>query len=504
MKQQKKRSSKNLKINTRIAITSVLTIVIPIIVIALFSTVLFSMFNSYFNFSTVTTNSYNTVNQIQWSQTLTSITDELKKEEDEGEKLESIKETADKIEDIGSLLYIEFNGEEYYATTSGQQILDKANSLIEIKTTKNLNYFGDNGLVIINHAESEKGRYTVIIVNDDYTVKNASARITTKEFSNLLLSRTGILVLIIVLLFVIAIVITSSITSATIVNPIKKIAYGADEIARGNLNYEIDYKSTNELGHTVDSFNAMRLRLKNSIERQNQAEEQRKELIAGIAHDVRTPLTSAKGYAEGILDGVADTDEKKEYYLKTICSSIDNTEKILNDLLAISKSQLKNYHLNKEDISIREFIEDGASELKALLESKDVNFSVMINCSRNAVVSIDISSFERVINNIISNSLKYARPNVKGSISMTLSEYDRSVILEISDNGIGVDKENLTKIFDTMYRADPARTKVSQGSGLGLSVCKQIVELHGGLIWASCRENEGLSVFISLPKKELS
>ena len=503
MKQEKKRSSKNLKINTRIAITAVLAIVIPSIIIATCSTVLFTTAGSFFNFSTVTTNSYSTINQIQWSQTLTGITDELTGDDSQEDKLEKIKGIALSLESIGSSIYIERDGNEFYSTGSARQVLDKAESIIKVQTDEDVNYFGDNGLVIVNHAQSSDGDYKIIIVNDDYTVNDASHRITAKDFTKLLLGRTGILVLIIVLLFVIAIAVISSITSGTIVKPIKKIAQGADEISRGNLDYEIDYKSTNELGQTVDSFNEMRLRLKNSIERQNKAEEERKELIAGIAHDVRTPLTSAKGYAEGLLDGIADTPEKQTLYLQTICSSINDTEKILDDLLAISKFQLKGYRLNKEDIPIREFVEDGAREIKTVLDSHNFNFSILINCDSNTLVSIDPDAFSRVISNIISNSIKYARDDAQGRIDITLSEYDRSVILEISDNGIGVDKKSLSKIFDAMYRADPARTKVSQGSGLGLSVCKQIVELHGGLIWASSRENQGLSIFISLPKKEV-
>lgn len=503
LKQEKKRSSKNLKINTRIAITAVLAVVIPILIIATFSTVLFSTASSFFNFSTVTTNSYSTINQIQWSQNLSGIAEELTGDDSNDVKLKNITEIVKPLEKIGSLIYIERDGEEFYSTGSVKQVLDKADSIIKVQTDENVNYFGDNGLVIVNHAQSKDGSYKVIIVNDDYTVNDASHKITAKDFTNLLLGRTGILVLIIVLLFVIAIVVISSITSGTIVMPIKKIARGADEIARGNLDYEIDYRSTNELGQTVDSFNEMRLRLKTSIERQNKAEEERKELIAGIAHDVRTPLTSAKGYAEGLLDGIADTPEKQELYLQTICSSINDTEKILDDLLAISKFQLKGYHLNKEDIPIKEFVEDGAREIKKGLESHNFNFSSLINCDEKTIVSIDPDAFSRVIRNIISNSVKYARDDVQGRVDITLSEYDRTVILEISDNGIGVDKKSLSKIFDTMYRADPARTKVSQGSGLGLSVCKQIVELHGGLIWASSRENQGLSIFISLPKKEV-
>ena len=119
------------------------------------------------------------------------------------------------------------------------------------------------------------------------------------------------------------------------------------------------------------------------------------------------------------------------------------------------------------------------------------------------MICIDSDRFSRVISNIISNSIKYARDDIKGKISIVIDEYERSVIIEISDNGIGVDRESLPKIFDTMYRTDPARTKVSQGSGLGLAVCKQIVELHSGTIWARSDEGKGLSVFISLPKKEV-
>lgn len=500
---EKKRSSKNLKINTRIVITSALTIIIPIILIVTFSTVLVSFISSYFNFSTVTTNSYSTINQIQWSQTLGSITDTLSADSEESEKLEAVQGIAKPLEEIGSMIYIEQNGRDFYSTEKGNQVLEKAQELIGVHTDENINYFGDNGLVIINHAKSGSSTYLVVIVNDDYTVSDATQKLEPKDFTNLLLGRTGIIVLIIVLLFVIAMVVLSSITSSTIVKPIKKIAKGADEIARGNLDYEINYKSTNELGQTVDSFNEMRKRLKTSIEKQTKAEEERKELIAGIAHDVRTPLTSAKGYAQGLLDGIADTPEKQRLYLTTICSSIDDTEKILDDLLAISKIQLKGYRLNKENIPIREFVEDGAVEIGTTLEAQGMDFQYSITCDEGTIVSIDPDAFSRVIRNIISNSIKYVRDDVKGKVEMYLREYDKSVILEISDNGIGVEKKSLTKIFDAMYRIDPARTKVSQGSGIGLSVCKQIVELHGGLIWASGSSSGGLSIFISLPKKEI-
>ena len=149
--------------------------------------------------------------------------------------------------------------------------MEKANGVVKCDKTENINYFGNNGLVIINHTKSTDENYTIVIVNENYTVNDVNQRMSFREFRNLILSRTGIIVMVIVLLFVIAITVISSITAKTIVEPIKKIAKGADEIAKGNLDYSIDYESTNELGQTVDSFNGMRLRLKESIEKQAKA-----------------------------------------------------------------------------------------------------------------------------------------------------------------------------------------------------------------------------------------
>lgn len=497
---KRKRSSKNLKISTRIFITSILGILIPLIIIAAFSPLIIYFAGSYFNISSVSTNSYSTLNQIQWSQTLSSISSELDSDVSDDEKIANITEFVAPLEELGSMIYIEKDSQLFYSTAGQDNILEEANKIVKVDKSSNLNYFGNNGLVIVNRTEFEKNEFLVVIVNTNYRVYDTGTHYTAREFTNLILGRTGIIALIIVAVFVLAIVSISFITSRTIVNPIKRIAHGADEIARGNLDYEINYKSKNELGQTVESFNQMRLRLKTSIENQNKAQEERKELIAGIAHDLKTPLTSAKGYAQGLRDGIANTPEMQEKYLDRICASIDDTDKILNDLLNISKLELKGYKLNKTTVKLKDFIDDGAYEMKELLERNNFDFSLSCNFSDDAKISVDTDAFARVFRNIVMNSVKYARDDCKGMVRLTVSEYERTVIIELTDNGIGVDKESITKIFDTMYRTDPARTKVSQGSGLGLAVCRQIVELHGGLIWAGSTQGQGLSIFISLPK----
>lgn len=264
----KMRSSKNFKISTRIMLTAILGILIPIFLIGAFSPVLIYFTGSYFNISSVTTNYYSTINQIQWAQTISSISNALLSEGEDKEKLDGLNEFVSPIEKLGSSIYIEKNGKPFYSS-SKSDILEEANKIVKVNKNENLNYFANNGLVIVNHANGKKDKYLIVAINKDYTVKNASTHYAAKEFTNLLLGRTGIIAIIIALVFVLSIVIISLITSKTIISPIKKIADGADEIARGNLDYEIDYNSKNELGQTVESFNQMRRRLKHYIDKQN-------------------------------------------------------------------------------------------------------------------------------------------------------------------------------------------------------------------------------------------
>ena len=497
-----KQRLKNLKINTRIIITTVLAILIPIVIIVAFSPVFINTFNSFFNMSSVTTNSYSTLNQAQWAQTVAAISNDLTGDMPEEQSYAAISNIAVNLESFGTKLYIEKNGEEFYKTQGADNILEEAQSISPFDRSENINHFGSNGLLLVNNTKSSTDEYFILIVNGDYVVNDASQLISFEEFKNLIFGRTGLIILVIMLLYIIAIAVTSFVTSQTIVKPLKKITDGADEIAKGNLDCEIAYDSTNELGIMAKSFNFMRQRLLQSIQTQANSERKRKELVAGIAHDLRTPLTSVKGYAEGLRDGIADTPEKQSLYVGTICSSIDSTEKILDDLLAYSKLELDSFTLNLESVNVNEFFLDGAEEIRSELEKEDFVFNYMTTCSDDAALMLDSDRFTRVIQNVVSNSIKYRRTDIQSEFTLQINEYERTIIIELTDNGIGVDKESIGRIFDTMYRADPARTGVSKGSGLGLAICKQIVELHGGSIWATGDVNKGLSVFISMPKED--
>lgn len=487
-----KNRTRNFKINTRIIITSVLAIVIPLIIMTSFASVFINIMASKFDFSSVTTNSYSFVNQIQWNQEMNDISNTLVSEKDDRKKLEILNGLISPTETIGCDFHIEKNGKLFYETKNSKTDFSKINN------EKNVYSFADNDLTIINHIYSENDEFTVIVKSSSYFVPDSSLKNETNSLKSLITNRTIIIVAVIVGIFILTIVIISLITSKTIVSPINKISKGADEIANGNFDYEIDYHSTNELGMLADNFNNMSKRVKESAEKQYQADMHQKEMIAGIAHDLRTPLTSVKGYVEGLRDGIADTPEKQRRYLETIYTSTCDTEKMLDDLLTISKLELGNITLNYEKVNVNDFL-SFAKDIGSELAKENFEFEIINNTKTNPAFLIDTDRFSRVIRNIVSNSVKYRRNDVKGKIIFNVSEYSQSVIIEVKDNGTGVDKESLPRIFDTLYRADKARSNVRDGSGLGLSVCKQIIELHGGMIWAQSEPGEGLSVFISMP-----
>lgn len=153
-------------------------------------------------------------------------------------------------------------------------------------------------------------------------------------------------------------------------------------------------------------------------------------MIAGIAHDLRTPLTSIKGYLEGIRDGVANTPEKQARYFNTIYDSANSMENMLNDLLTISKLELGTITLHPENVRINDFLQY-AKELGRDLQEADFDFEIINSCKSNPLLSIDTDRFARVIDNIISNSIKYKREGVKGKITLSISEYEHSVILKL-------------------------------------------------------------------------
>nr|WP_155669436.1 HAMP domain-containing sensor histidine kinase [Ornithinibacillus caprae] len=285
----------------------------------------------------------------------------------------------------------------------------------------------------------------------------------------------------------------------SIIQPVKRLQQAAKEISNGNLEFTIESSSRDELGQLSETFELMRKRLKESEELQTRYAENRKELIASISHDLKTPMTSIKGYIEGIRDGIANTPEKMERYIETIYAKTNDMDQLIDELFLYSKLDLNQVHYHFEHIDLWSYLSDFIEELAFDLEENDCNVSLFVNNQDTFIVQADREQLKRVLLNIIQNSLKYMDKDEK-EIRVILTANADQVTVTIKDNGIGISEEAIPFIFERFYRTDTSRNTATGGSGLGLAIVRRIIEQHEGEIWAESKQGIGTSISFTLPK----
>ncbi len=302
---------------------------------------------------------------------------------------------------------------------------------------------------------------------------------------------------------VIILILTASMLSAwiytSLMNPIKKLQVAAQNIKDGNLDFTIEAESTDEIGELCKSFEEMRERLKESTEEKLKSEKENKTLISNIAHDLKTPITAVKGYAEGLLDGVADTPEKQEKYLRTIYNKANEMDTLINELTLYSKIDTNRIPYNFAKINVAEYFNDCVEEIGLDLEAKNIGLAYFNYVDEQTVIIADPEQLRRVINNIVGNSCKYLDKQ-KGLINIRIKDVGDFIQVEIEDNGRGIAARDLPYIFDRFYRADASRNSATGGSGIGLSIVKKIIEDHGGKIWATSKESIGTVMYFVIRK----
>ncbi len=287
--------------------------------------------------------------------------------------------------------------------------------------------------------------------------------------------------------------------SRSIIRPIRGLQKAAQRMKEGDLTLPIPVKSKDEMGQLAQGFEEMRVRLKDSIEKQLAYEENRKELIANISHDLKTPITTIKGYVEGIRDGVANSPEKVDRYIQTVYSKSIELDHMIDELFLYSKLDLQRLPFHFEKIHFDDYLQDFVEELRFDLEEKRVGINLQIEKNGDYQIIGDREHLKRVITNIVDNSLKYIDKEDK-ELSFHLSTVDSQVLFKLTDNGPGIAEENLSMIFDRFYRADMARGTEKGGSGLGLSIAKRIIEEHHGSIWAESQKGQGTTISFTLTK----
>ncbi|WP_334307736.1 sensor histidine kinase [Anaerocolumna sp. MB42-C2] len=285
----------------------------------------------------------------------------------------------------------------------------------------------------------------------------------------------------------------------SILRPLNTLHAATDAMKEGNLDYSIEGDPEDEIGQLCVDFEEMRIRLKELIEVRLKYEEDTKELISNISHDLKTPITAIKGYAEGIMDGVADTKEKQAKYIKTIYTKANDMSVLVDELSFYSKIDCNTMPYTFTNINLHDYFSDCIEELTLDLEVKNIEVVYRNETDPALKVSADAEQLKRVINNIIGNSVKYIGTR-KGLIKIQIEDIGQSVKISIADNGQGIASKDLPYIFERFYRADSSRNSTKGGSGLGLAIAKKIIQDHMGNIWAESEEGKGTTIYITLKK----
>ena len=282
-------------------------------------------------------------------------------------------------------------------------------------------------------------------------------------------------------------------------DPINQLNIAMQEIKDGNFEYALETDAKGEIGDLYRNYEDMRLRLKESTEENKENEKQNKEFISNISHDLKTPITAIKGYVEGIMDGVTNTPEKMDKYIKTIYNKANDMERLINELTYYSGIDNNRITYNYHRINVADYFGDCVEEVGLDLESKNIQLNYSNLTQPDTLVIADPEQMKKVINNIISNSVKYMDKS-HGVIDIRILDEVDSIQVEIEDNGKGIAQKDVPRIFERFYRTDASRNSAQGGSGIGLSIVKKIIEDHGGYIWATSKEGEGTCIHFVLRK----
>ena len=281
--------------------------------------------------------------------------------------------------------------------------------------------------------------------------------------------------------------------------PLVKLKKATKNIKEGNLDFVLEVEGNDEFSQLCQDFEEMRKRLKESTEEKILMDKENKELISNISHDLKTPITAVKGYVEGIMDGVADTPEKMDRYVRTIYNKTNEMDHLINELTFYSKIDTNRIPYTFSKLNVEDYFLDCAEELGLEMETRGIELVYANYVEKGVQVIADGEQIRRVIHNIVSNAIKYME-KPRGIIQLRVKDVGDFIQVEIEDNGKGIAAKDLPYIFDRFYRTDVSRNSSKGGSGIGLSIVKKIMEDHGGKVWATSRLGIGTNMYFVLRK----
>lgn len=274
--------------------------------------------------------------------------------------------------------------------------------------------------------------------------------------------------------------------SSLILPPMKEIRKGMQRVKNGEPGEEIRILRQDELGEVCAEFNEMLRCLQRSKEEQRKYESYRRELISGISHDLRTPLTTIRGYVGGILDSIADTEEKKHRYLLAIQTRTADLENLINRLSVYNKRECRAFSYRMEKTDLKRFVQEYLEENEEFLQENRLRVS--LSGTDGAWMEMDWRECKRILDNLLVNSARY-REKEDSRIEIRVERRADRIFWNVGDDGPGVPQQDLERIFESFCRLDESREHCEEGSGLGLAIVKRIVLDHGGSLYAKNRES---------------
>ncbi len=281
--------------------------------------------------------------------------------------------------------------------------------------------------------------------------------------------------------------------------PLVKLKKATHNIKEGNLDFVLDVEGEDEFSELFRDFEEMRRRLKETANEKVMLDKENKELISNISHDLKTPITAVKGYVEGIMDGVADTPEKMDRYVRIIYNKTNEMDHLINELTFYSKVDTNRIPYTFSKLNVDDYFNDCAEEIQLELKTRGIELVYANYAEKDILVIADGEQIRRVIYNLVSNSIKYM-DKTRGIIQIRIKDVGDFIQIEIEDNGRGIAARDLTQVFNRFYRTDVSRNSSKGGSGIGLSIVKKIIEDHGGKVWATSREGIGTIMYFVLRK----
>jgi signal transduction histidine kinase len=462
-------------VKRRLYISNILMIVIPALLSAIVGGVVINMAFNYFDIQGGRNNSA----YIEFNKAITHVG--RLSEDDINFNIDAFAGQLSK-QDISLAIFQ--NGEPFYFSGA---FLDE--DLIEMALGRRYNdiFIIDETII----SKSYSGDYTVLIIGTHFDMLYAM-----RDPSQALSFGIAAFAIVIVIILITNNMLTR-VVYKSIATPLDTLVDGVHELRDGNLNYRIEYAGKDEFTGVCLDFNDMAGQLQYMVNARKKDDENRRELIAGISHDLRTPLTSIISYSEALEKGITASPEAQRRYITTIKRKAVDLEHIVSQLFLFSKLDVGEFPLKLEALDIGKEISGFAMSVSD--EYKDKGLQVETGAMPSGViVNADVVQLRNAITNILDNSLKYGRQE-NGMVNIDCRSDGQNVLIALTDNGPGVPDDSLENLFSAFYRSDKARSNPNQGSGLGLAITAKILERLGGGVAAENIAGGGLNIVMKLP-----